>query len=94
MAEALMAGGERQHGINQGGVCKSQPQVRLAVTEAGDVQHSDEVGGRLEGEALVHALDHVVEEAAVHRLGQGVTGVVGLFHLQRHPGEAKAKWER
>lgn len=62
------------------------------ITEAGDVQHSDEVGGRLEGEALVHSLDHVIEEAAVHCLGQGVASVVRLFHLQRHPGEGKTKW--
>lgn len=65
--------------------------MRLVFTEAGDVQHSNEVGGRLEGEALVHSLDHVVEEAAVHCLGQGIAGIVGLFHLQRHPGEGKTK---
>lgn len=66
--------------------------MRLIITKAGDVQHSDEVGGRLEGEALVHSLDHVVEEAAVHRLGQGIAGIVRLFHLERHPGEGKTKW--
>lgn len=56
------------------------------LTEAGDIQHPDEVGGGFEGEALVDPPDHVIEEAAVHGLGQGVPGIVCLFHLQRHPG--------
>ena len=56
------------------------------ITETGDVQHPDEVVGRLEGEALVDPLDHVVEEATVHGLGQGVARIVSLFHPQRHPG--------
>lgn len=59
------------------------------LTEAGDIQHPDEVGGGFEGEALVDPPDHVIEEAAVHGLGQGVPGVVRLFHPQRHPGGKK-----
>ena len=62
---------------------------RGGPTEASDVQHSDEVGGGLEGEALVDPGDHVVEQPAVHRLGQRVARVVGLLRLQRNPAETQ-----
>lgn len=51
------------------------------ITKPSNVQHSNKVGGGLEGEALVHSLDHVIEEAAVHSLGQGIAGIVCLLHL-------------
>lgn len=51
------------------------------LTKAGDVQDPNEVGGSLERKALVDPLDHMIEEAAVHSLGQSVPGVVGLLHL-------------
>lgn len=57
------------------------------LTEAGDVQDSDEVCRGVEGEALVDSGDDVVEESAVDGFGQSVSSVVGLLHLQRHSEE-------
>lgn len=63
------------------------------VTKTSDVQHPDEAGRGLKGEALVDSFDHMIKEAAVHGLGQGISGVVCLLHLQRHP-KGHAKWGR
>lgn len=60
--------------------------MAAVLTEASNVQDPNEVGRGLKRETLVDSLDHVIEEAAVHGLGQSVPRVVGLFHLQRHPG--------
>ena len=68
---------------------RERERERGGPTEASDVQHSDEVGGGLEGEALVDPGDHVVEQPAVHRLGQRVARVVGLLRLQRNPAETQ-----
>ena len=68
---------------------RQRERERGGPTEASDVQHSDEVGGGLEGEALVDPGDHVVEQPAVHRLGQRVARVVGLLRLQRNPAETQ-----
>lgn len=62
-------------------------------TEAGDVQDADEVGRGIEGEALVDSGDHVVEQAAVDGLPQGVAGVVGLLHFERNSVEDKTAME-
>lgn len=51
------------------------------ITKSSDVQHPDEVGGRLKGETLVYSFDHMIKESAVHCLGQGIPGIVCLFHL-------------
>lgn len=56
------------------------------ITKPSDVQHPDEVGGSLEGETLVYSFDHMIKEAAVHGLGQGIAGIVCLLHFERHPG--------
>lgn len=58
-------------------------------TKSSDVQDADEVGGGVERETLVNSGHHVVEQTAVHGLGQRVTSVVGLLHLQRDSGEAQ-----
>lgn len=39
------------------------------LTKSGNVQHSNEVRGGLEGEAPVNPGDHMIEEAAVNGLG-------------------------
>ncbi len=52
------------------------------VLEASDVQHADVVRRRLERDALVDAVHDVVEQAAVDRLSQCVSRVVGLVHLR------------
>lgn len=64
--------------------------LSLRLTEASNVQHADEVGGRIKGEALVDPFDHMIKEPAVNGFGEGITGIVGLFHLQRHPGEEQS----
>lgn len=64
--------------------------LSLGLTEASDVQHADEVGGRIKGEALVDPFDHMIKEPAVNGFCEGITGIVGLFHLQRHPGEEQS----
>lgn len=61
-----------------------------SLTEASDVQHADEVGGRIKGEALVDPFDHMIKEPAVNGFGEGIAGIVGLFHLQRDPGEEQS----
>lgn len=62
-------------------VVSLRPQSGSVITKPSDVQHADEVGGRLEGEALVDTFDHMIEEAAVHGLGQRVPSIVRLLHL-------------
>lgn len=57
------------------------------LTKASDVQDADEVGGGVEGEALVDSGHHVVEQAAVHGLRQGVPSVVSLLHFEWHSGK-------
>lgn len=57
------------------------------LTKASDVQHANEAGWSIKGEALVDSFDHMIKESAVNCFGEGITGIVGLFHLQRHPGE-------
>lgn len=64
-----------------------------APTEPGDVQDADEVGRGIEREALVDSGDHVVEQAAVDCLRQGVAGVVGLLHFERNSVEDKTGME-
>ncbi len=64
--------------------------LSLGLTEASDVQHANEAGGRIKGEALVDPFDHMIKEPAVNDFGEGITGIVGLFHLQRHPGEEQS----
>lgn len=59
--------------------------MRAVVTEAGDVEHADVVGGGAGGDAGVDAAHDVVEQAAVHRLRQRVASVARLVRLQRHP---------
>lgn len=61
--------------------CKSDFRI---LTKTSDVQDADEVGGRFEGEALVDSGHHVVEQAAVHGLRQGVPSVVSLLHFEWH----------
>lgn len=59
---------------------KTQDELHF-ITKSSNVQHADKVGGGLERETLVHTFDHMIKEAAVHRLGQGIPGIVCLFHL-------------
>lgn len=61
-----------------------------SLTKASDVQHADEVGGCIKGEALVDPFDHMIKEPAVNGFGEGIAGIVGLFHLQRDPGEEQS----
>lgn len=63
-------------------------------TEASDVQDPDEVGRGVKGEALVDPGDHVVEQAAVHGLCQGITGVIGLLHFEGHSDKDTGRKER
>lgn len=56
----------------------------MTLTKASDVQDAYEVGGGVEGEALVDSGHHVVEQAAVHGLRQGVPSVVSLLHFEWH----------
>lgn len=67
--------------------CDSDKGFWGILTKTSDVQDADEVGGGVEGEALVDPGHHVVEQAAVHGLRQGVPSVVGLLHFERHSGE-------
>lgn len=55
---------------------------RDTLTKASDVQDADEVGGGVEGEALVDPGHHVVKQAAVNGLRQGVPSVVRLLHFE------------
>lgn len=57
------------------------------LTKASDVQDANEVGGGVKGEALVDPGHHVVEQAAVHGLPQGVPSVVSLLHFEWHSGK-------
>lgn len=80
-------------GVNLHIECKTLRLIERLVhfiTKASDVQHPDEVGGGLEGEALVYPFDHMVKQAAVHCFGQGIAGIVGLLHLQRNPGRTQS----
>lgn len=61
--------------------------IIVILTKASDVQDADEVGGGVEGEALVDSGHHVVKQTAVHGLCQGVPGIVGLLDFERHSGE-------
>lgn len=63
-------------------------------TKASDVQDPDEVGRGVEGEALVDPGDHVVEQAAVHGLRQGITGVIGLLHFEGHSDKDTGRKEK
>lgn len=60
------------------------------LTKSSDVQHADEVGGCIKGKALVDPFDHMIKEPAVNGFGESIAGIVGLFHLQRHPGEEQS----
>lgn len=62
---------------------------RQSCTKAGDVQHTNEVRRRVEGEALVDSGNHMIKETAVDGFSQSVTCTTGLLHLQRNPGEYK-----
>lgn len=59
----------------------------MILTKASDVQDADEVGGVVEGEALVDSGHHVVKQTAVHGLCQSVPGVVGLLDFEWHSGK-------
>lgn len=59
----------------------------MILTKASDVQDADEVGGGVEGEALVDSGHHVVKQTAVHGLCQSVPGVVGLLDFEWHSGK-------
>lgn len=60
---------------------------RRFCTKASDVQHTDEVSRRVEGEALVDPGDHMIEETTVDSFSQSITSTAGLLHLQRNPTE-------
>ncbi len=66
---------------------KSIYEHRRSCTKASDVQHTDEVSRRVEGEALVDPGDHMIEETAVDGFSQSITSTAGLLHLQRNPAE-------
>lgn len=61
--------------------------IIVILTKASDVQDADEVGGGVEGEALVDSGHHVVKQTAVHGLCQSVPGVVGLLDFEWHSGK-------
>lgn len=61
--------------------------IIVILTKASDVQDADEVGGGVEGEALVDSGHHVVKQTAVHGLCQSVPGIVGLLDFEWHSGK-------
>lgn len=61
--------------------------IIVILTKASDVQDADEVGGGVEGEALVDSGHHMVKQTAVHSLCQSVPGVVGLLDFEWHSGK-------